>query len=318
MNSDAILFQALADPTRLRLLMLLREMELAVGELALVLGQSQPRISKHLKALLDCGLIERRKEGNWVFLGPGAPALVEPVFALLDQWANVHGRNPWFAADAARLTAINAERAAEAASYFRAHASDWDKLRALHVSVAEVDAAILRALGDHKPGRLIDIGTGTGTMLLLFADRADHMIGIDRSPEILRFGRVRLAEAGIANADLRQGDMNGLDLPSASADTVILHQVLHYARHPAAVIAEAGRLLAPGGCLLIVDVAPHEREDLRRDHAHARLGFSDEEVLGHLRTAGLDAEVADRLTGGDLAVTIWRARPAATRLRAVK
>lgn len=318
MHDDVILFQALSDPTRLRLLMLLREMELAVGELALVLGQSQPRISKHLKVLLDCGLIARRKEGNWVFLGLGAPALVEPLFALLDQWADVHGRNPWFAADAARLSAINAERAAEAASYFKAHASDWDKLRALHVPVQQVDAAILHALGEHRPGRLVDIGTGTGTMLLLFADRAEQMIGIDRSPEMLRFGRAKLVEAGIANAELRQGDMNGVDLPSGSADTVILHQVLHYARHPGAVIAEAARLLAPDGCLLVVDLAPHDHEALRRDHAHARLGFSDAEVLGHLRAAGLDGRVADHLTGGALTVTIWRATRSAARLRAVQ
>jgi ArsR family transcriptional regulator len=298
--------------------MLLREMELAVGELALVLGQSQPRISKHLKVLLDCGLIERRKEGNWVFLGLGQPVLVEPVFALLDQWAGVHGRNPWFAADAARLSAINAERAAEAASYFKAHAPEWDKLRALHVPVADVDAAIVHALGDHPIGRLVDIGTGTGTMLLLFADRAEHMIGIDRSPEMLRFGRAKLVEAGIHNAELRQGDMNGLGVESGSADTVILHQVLHYARHPAAVIAEAARLLAPDGCLLIVDVAPHEHEELRRDHAHARLGFSDTEVLGHLRAAGLKAQVAAHLTGGALTVTIWRATRSGARLRAVQ
>ena len=154
-------------------------------------------------------------------------------------------------------------------------------------------------------------------MIHLLADRADHMIGIDRSPEMLRFGRAKLLQSGITNAELRQGDMNALDLPSGSADTVILHQVLHYAHRPAAVIAEAARILKPTGKLIVVDVAPHEREELRREHAHARLGFSDEEVLEFMRAAHLNGRVVDHLTGGALTVTLWSAKPRPARLRAV-
>ncbi len=317
MKNEAALLQALSDPTRLRILLLLREMELAVGELAQVLAQSQPGISKHVKILLDRGLLARRKEGNWVFLNLGEPALVEPVFTLLERWAEVNGRSPWIVADAARLAAIKAERADEAARYFAAHAADWDKLRALHVPVAKVDRAILKAIGGMKPGRLVDLGSGTGTMLRLFAGRAEHMIGIDRSPEMLRYARSMLAEEGITNAELRQGDINGLDLPAGSANIVILHQVLHYAQHPAAFIAEAARLLAPGGRLLVVDLARHEREDLRKHHAHARLGFADEEVLAWFKAAGLAGQVADHLDGGALTVTIWSAEPDKKRLRVV-
>jgi ArsR family transcriptional regulator len=317
MQADTSLFQALSDPTRLRILLLLREMELAVGELAQVLAQSQPGISKHVKILLDCGLLMRRKEGNWVFLRLGEPALVQPVFALLERWAGVHGRSPWIAADAARLSAIKSERADDAARYFALHANEWDKLRALHVPVARVDKAILKALGGRQPGRLVDLGSGTGTMLRLFAGKADHMIGIDRSPEMLRYARAMLADEGIANAELRQGDINGLDLPAGSADTVILHQVLHYAQHPAAFIAEAARLLAPDGRLVVVDLARHEREDLRKHHAHARLGFADEEVLSWFKAAGLKGEVTDHLDGGALTVTIWSAQPDRKRLRVV-
>lgn len=317
MKQEAALFQALSDPTRLRIVLLLREMELAVGELAQVLAQSQPGISKHVKILLDCGLVARRKEGNWVFLSLGEPGLVQPVVSLLERWADVNGRSPWIAADAARLAAIKAERADEAARYFAAHAADWDELRALHVPVAKVDRAILKAIGGMEPARLVDLGSGTGTMLRLFAGRARHMIGIDRSPEMLRYARAMLAEEGIANAELRQGDINGLDLPADSADTVILHQVLHYAQHPAAFIAEAARVLAPGGRLLVVDLAPHEREDLRKHHAHARLGFADEEVLAWFKAAGLAGQVADHLGGGALTVTIWAAQPDEKRLRVV-
>lgn len=317
MNKETLLFQALSDSVRIRILYLLQEMELSVGELAQTLAQGQPKISKHLKVLIDCGLVGRRKEGNWVFLRLGAPELIDPVFALLDRWAEVHGRNPWLAADSARLTAINAERTTEAAAYFAAHAAEWDRLRALHVATEEVDEAILRAIGDHPLGELVDIGTGTGTMIQLLADRADYMIGIDRSPEMLRFGRAKLLQAGITNAELRQGDMNALDVPTGSADTVMLHQVLHYAQRPAAVIAEASRILKPTGKLIVVDVAPHDREELRREHAHARLGFDDGEVLEFMRTAHLNGRVVEHLVGGALTVTIWSAEPRASRLRAV-
>ena len=317
MQCDALLFQALSDPVRLRILHLLRAMELSVGELAQTLTQGQPKISRHVKVLIECGLVDRRKEGNWVFLRLGEPALVDPVFTLLDRWAEAHGSSPWLAADAARLTAINAERSAEAASYFAAHAAEWDRLRGLHVATQAVDEAILRAIGDHRVGRLVDIGTGTGTMLHLLADRADTMIGIDRSPDMLRFGRARLLQDRIAKAELRQGDMNALDLPTGSADTVVLHQVLHYAPRPASVIAEAARILKPNGKLIVVDVAPHDREDLRREHAHARLGFGDEEVLEYLRAAQLNGRVAAHLSGGALTVTVWCAEPRKARLRAV-
>lgn len=317
MNHDAVLFQALSDPVRLRILYLLREMELSVGELAQTLAQGQPKISRHLKQLIECGLLDRRKEGNWVFLRLGTPALVEPVFTLLDRWAEVHDRNPWLAADAARLTAINAERTAEAAAYFEAHAAEWDRLRSLHVATEDVDEAILRAIGDHRVGQLVDIGTGTGTMIHLLAERADHVIGIDRSPEMLRFGRAKLLQDDITNVELRQGDMNALDLPTGSADTVVLHQVLHYAHRPAGVIAEAARILKPTGKLIVVDVAPHDREELRRDHAHARLGFGDAEILEFMRAAGLDGKVVHHLAGGALTVTLWSAEPHPARLRAV-
>ena len=309
MNRDVILFHALADPIRLRTMALLRHMELSVGEIAQVLAQGQPAISKHLKILLDCGLASKRKEGNWAFLGLGEPGLVDPLFTLLDRWAHATDENEWIAADLARLAAINADRAEEAAHYFQARAADWDKLRSLHIPTAEVDEAILRALEDHHPGLLVDIGTGTGTMLMLFADRADHMIGIDRSPDMLRFARAKLAQAGIANAEIRQGDMNRLELPNASVDTVLLHQVLHYSRSPAIAIAEASRVLKPSGRLLVIDVAPHQLEDLRKDHAHVRLGFSDEEVLAHFAAAKLDGAVVDHLTGGHLTVTIWSGTP---------
>jgi ubiquinone/menaquinone biosynthesis C-methylase UbiE len=312
------IFAALADPTRLRIVMLLRAMELSVGELAQVLGQSQPRVSRHVKILIDAGLARRRREGSWVFLSLGARARTEPLFQLLDRWADADGgADPVFAADAARLAAVRADRAAAAERYFESHARDWDELRSLHIADSEVEAAIARALAERPIGRLIDIGTGTGRMLELFAPAADHAMGIDRSPEMLRLARVKLAQAGLDHAELRQGDMYALPLQSGAADTVIIHQVLHYAQHPQAAVAEAARLLGPGGRLLIVDFAPHEREELRTRDAHVRLGFPDEAVLSYLAEAGLDGRVVEHLEGGALTVTIWAGQRPAAKLKVV-
>jgi ArsR family transcriptional regulator len=216
-----------------------------------------------------------------------------------------------FAADRARLAAVRADRAEAAARYFAAHAAEWDQIRSLHVADAQVEAAIREALGDGPIGQLVDIGTGTGRMIELFGTAATRSIGIDRSTEMLRLARVKLEEAGIEAVSLRQGDMYALPLPDAEADVVLLHQVLHYAHSPAAAVAEGARLLRPGGRLLIIDFAPHEREELREAAQHARLGFADEAVVGWLAAAGLDGKVVRHLEGGELTVTLWAGiRPA--------
>lgn len=296
-------FQALADPTRLRILALLRLMELSVGELAQVLGQSQPRVSRHLRILADAGVLERRKEGSWVFLALGDVSIVAPLFALVDEWADAVTRAA-FASDAARTGSIRAERAEAANRYFSHHAGVWDQIRSLHVAESEVEQAIDRALGDRSLGRLVDIGTGTGRMIELFGPKAAQAIGIDRSSEMLRIARVKLAAAGISSS-LRQGDMYALPLADQSADSIIIHQVLHYAHSPAAAVAEAARVLSPGGALLVVDFAAHDREELRATDAHIRLGFDDESMTAWFATAGLSVDNIEHLGGGELTVTLW-------------
>ena len=306
-------FQALADPTRLRIMSLLRIMELSVGELAQVLGQSQPRVSRHLKILSDAGVLERRKEGSWVFLTLTDEERVAPMFALIDGWADA-ATQALFTSDAARTESIRADRAEAANRYFAGHADVWDQIRSLHVAESEVERAIDRALGRRPLGRLLDIGTGTGRMIELFAPRATHAIGIDRSSEMLRLARVKLEAAGI-NSSLRQGDMYALPLADHTADSVIIHQVLHYAHSPAAAIGEAARVLAPGGTLLVVDFAAHEREELRTTDAHIRLGFEDQAMAGWFAAAGLSLDQVEHLEGGELTVTLWRGVKAAERRR---
>lgn len=302
-------FQALADPTRLRIIALLRLMELSVGELAQVLGQSQPRVSRHLKILADAGVLERRKEGSWVFLTLAAAERVEPLFDLIDEWADAQTA-ALFASDAARTESIRGDRAEAANRYFAHHAETWDQIRSLHVAESEVERAIDRALPREPLGRLVDIGTGTGRMIELFGPRSSQAIGIDRSSEMLRLARVKLEAAGI-HSSLRQGDMYALPLVDQSADSVIIHQVLHYAHSPATAIAEAGRVLATGGTLLVVDFAAHEREELRERDAHIRLGFEDEVMAGWFAASGLEIDRVEHLKGGELTVTLWRGTKAA-------
>ncbi len=302
-------FQALADPTRLRILALLRLMELSVGELAQVLGQSQPRVSRHLKILSDAAVLERRKEGSWVFLTLADPERVAPMFELVDGWADAATR-AMFAADAARTETIRADRTEAANRYFAGHAEVWDQIRSLPVAESEVERAIDRTLGRRPLGRLVDIGTGTGRMIELFGPRSSQSVGIDRSSEMLRLARVKLESAGISSS-LRQGDMYALPLADHSADSVIIHQVLHYAHSPATAIAEAARVLAPGGTLLVVDFAAHEREELRERDAHIRLGFDDEVMGSWFAAAGLELDRVQHLKGGELTVTLWRGVKAA-------
>ncbi len=300
----ADLFQSLADPTRLRILALLARMELSVGELAQLLEQSQPRVSRHVRILADAGIIDRRKEGSWVFLAISDDGRTQKLLDAMGAWTDSPSAAV-FEEDSARLDAVRADRAEAAERYFAAHAEVWDSIRSLHVSESEVERAIGRALGSRNLGTLVDIGTGTGRMIELFGPRSAEAIGIDRSSEMLRLARVKLESAGVRSS-LRQGDMYALPLADDVADSVIIHQVLHYAHAPADAIAEAARVLAPGGTLLVIDFAAHDREELRSSDAHLRLGFADDAMAGWYSAAGLEIDRIEHLEGGELTVTLWR------------
>ncbi|MBV7266091.1 ArsR/SmtB family transcription factor [Erythrobacter ani] len=305
------IFKALADPTRLRIAQLLGTMELAVGELAQVLGQSQPRVSRHVGILCDAGLAERRREGSWVFLrstsGSGSSdAIVAAVERLL---ATAERENAEFAelceADRQKLAAIRNSREESAEGYFARHASDWDDLRALHSSDAQVEKKLAEALGDAPLGAVLDIGTGTGRMAEFFADKAEHVVALDKNLEMLRVARAKLQHLPTAQIELVQGDFSDLPFPAASFDTVLLHQVLHFAQDPALPLSEAARVTRAGGRIAIVDFASHDREELRTRHQHSRLGFSDSQMRDLLRSSGFSAREPVALEGGELIVKIW-------------
>jgi ArsR family transcriptional regulator len=308
------IFRALGDPSRLRILLLVRGLDLAVGEIARVLQQSQPRVSRHLKILAEAGLVTRVKEGAWVFVRLGPAATTAPVLALVDARAAAlnNAADPG-AEDRARLAVVRAERRAAVEAWFNEHAAEWEQERSLHSREAGVEAAIIAALGGPGMplGDLVDVGTGTGRMIELLGRRASSALGIDRSPEMLRIARNRLDAAGLDGARVQAGDMYALPLPEAACDTIVLHQVLHFADDPAAVLREAARVLRPGGRLLVVDLMPHDREVLRDERRHLRLGFAEQAVLGWLGDTGLQGAVAARLPGQvatELGVTLWIGR----------
>lgn len=315
------LLRALADPTRLRMMRLLAHMELAVGELAQVLGQSQPRVSRHIRILCDAGLAKRRKEGSWVFLNSAiGEGRSDPLAGAAGQLLAVAElADPDFAArcsdDRRHLAAIRAARETTAASYFARHAEQWDTLRALHSDDGAVEDALLNAIGADRLGSVLDVGTGTGRIAELIAASAQHVTAFDKSPEMLRVARARLQHLPGERVALAQGDFSALPFADASFDTVLFHQVLHYAQEPEAVLAEAARVTRAGGRIAIADFAAHEHEDLRRLHAHARLGFGEAQMAALLNHAGFDPAPARALPGSELTVMIWtgiRRAPSAT------
>ena len=305
MQKTQDIFAALADPTRARILLLVRDLQLSVGELADILDQSQPRVSRHVRILAEARLVRRHKEGAWVFVGPGDRTLVEPVFTLIQA---VAGEVDPIAAERTRLAQVRADRQQRIDQWFEANAGEWDLLRRMGGDDAAVEQALTQAAGRPSVGRLLDIGTGTGRILELLAGAADAATGVDRSPEMLRIARGKLAAAGNQKADLLQADMRALPFPDAAFDTVTMHHVLHFADNPAAVLAEAARVVAPGGKLLVVDYAAHDREELRSRSQHSRLGFDEQALAGLFTQAGLVPHLLSAHPGPELCVKLWEGR----------
>lgn len=304
------IIKALADPTRLRIMRLLAAMELAVGELAQVLEQSQPRVSRHVGILCDAGLAERRREGSWVFLH--TPSIAEDnalLDAIIHLLATAEREDAGFARqcleDRRQLAAIRAAREETAQAYFTRHAGEWDELRQLHSSDAQVEKALVEALAEANLGDLLDIGTGTGRIAELLAEDASKVTALDKSLEMLKLARAKLQHLPAGKAELVPGDFTDLPFAEAQFDTVVLHQVLHFIQEPELVLQEAARVTRPGGRIAIVDFAAHNHEELRTRYAHARLGFADNQIKQMLRDAGYTAKAPVALEGGELVVKIW-------------
>ncbi len=311
MSFEALLagLEAAGEVTRLRLIGLLCEAELTVSELVAILGQSQPRVSRHLKLLVEAGLAERQREGAWAFyrLADQSGAFARALIARIDP------ADATLAADRARLALAREARRKQAAAYFAERAADWDSIRVLHAPEERVEAAILAMIGDKPIRALLDLGTGTGRMLELVAPLAERAVGVDQSPAMLALARSRIDQSGLRNVQLRQGDIYAPPVERDGYDLVVIHQVLHFLDDPARALSEAARALRPGGRLLAVDFAAHGEEYLREHYAHRRLGFTTEEIETFLTEAGL-CPVETRLVApqagepGKLTVALWLAR----------
>lgn len=301
--------RASGEPTRLRILALLAQGELSVSELTRILGQSQPRISRHLKLLCDAGLVMRLPEGTFVFyrlvddgMSGGLACAITKLLPKADATLQL---------DYARLVEARQERARLAAEYFSKNAPEWDRLRSLHVSEEAVEEAVRQILGPRPVAHALDLGTGTGRTLLLLRGIAERATGIDFNREMLAIARSNLESAGLNNFHVRLAEVHNLPLPDCCADLVTVHQVLHYLDNPAAAIREAARVLRMDGRLLIVDFAPHGIEQLRDAHAHRRLGFPEQEVTAWCAAAGLSMAEVRHLppsSAQGLTVSIWLAQ----------
>ena len=301
--------EAAGEGTRLRILCLLAEAELTVSELVAILGQSQPRVSRHLRLLVEAGLAARQREGAWAF------------FRLADDEGGQFARDVvrrldpadrMLNADRGRLEVAREARRKQAAAYFAEQAADWDRIRALHAPDERVEAALLAMVGDQPFRNLLDLGTGTGRMLELFAPRAVRAVGVDQSAAMLALARSRIDQAGLRNVQLRQGDLYAPPVERDGYDLVVIHQVLHFLDDPARALKEAARALQPGGRLVVVDFDAHDQEFLRADFAHRRLGFALSEIEAFLIEAGLAAARSKRVPpaageAGKLTVALWLA-----------
>jgi demethylmenaquinone methyltransferase/2-methoxy-6-polyprenyl-1,4-benzoquinol methylase/ArsR family transcriptional regulator len=300
--------EAAGEETRLRILCLLDKAELTVSEIVAILGQSQPRVSRHLKLLTEAGLAERQREGAWAFfrLADSGGEFARDLVRRLDL------ADPVLAADRARLEVAREARRRQAAAYFAEQATDWDRIRALHASEERVEAALLALIGERPFRSLLDLGTGTGRMLELLAPRAVRAVGVDQSAAMLALARSRIDQAALRNVQLRQGDVYAPPVERDGYDLIVIHQVLHFLDDPARALVEAARALAPSGRLVVVDFDAHTQEFLQTDYAHRRLGFPLAEIEGFLTEAGLTAAQSRRVPpapgeSGKLTVALWLA-----------
>ena len=301
--------KAAGETTRLRLLALLDSAELTVTDLVDILEQSQPRISRHLKLLVEAGLAERFQEGTWAYfrtVNRGlARKFLDAVLLPLD------GSDEQLAADVAKLEAIKADRARRADAYFAENAENWNKLRSLHVAEDQVESELLDMALAANPRTVLDLGTGTGRMLQLFAPHIERGMGIDMSPDMLSLARSALSTPETSHVQVRRGDIYNLE-GEAEYDLILFHLVLHFLEEPDLAISAASKLLSDRGRMLIVDFAPHDLEFLQKEHAHRRLGIANQQMHRWFSDAGLaieDVRTLKPIEDGDdmLTVQLWLA-----------
>jgi len=297
--------RAAAEPTRLRIIALCGHAELSVTELVMILGQTQPRVSRHLKLLVEGGLLQRNKEGNRAYYRLSTEAEGADLARMLNDL--IPGEDEVHALDLSRLSSVKADRVRYAESFLDPYSQEIIELRGMWPPDEVIDKCILALLKDRSIQNLLDLGTGAGRILRTIAPFVVKGTGIDNSLEMLSIARARLDQDGIKNCQVRAGDMYRLPFKKNSFDLITINSLLRYADEPKKVIAEAARVLEKKGALLIVDLAAHDLSALRDEYGHSWLGFSEAEMVEMLSEENLTVDRVKHIDGQKLSVCIWLA-----------
>ena len=292
MSADFLqkIFRTLGDPTRVRILLLLEREELSVGELMDVLGMAQSRVSRHLGILREAGLVRDRRDGTYAlykFVSPDEPAWS-------DAWALARATlsdDPATDRDQAKLARVLAAREGRERSFFDSVGGEWDALR----KVWGDELLRARALTRLVPSglKVADVGTGTGILALELAAIGCQVVAIDSSEAMLEAAARKLEDAGCDTVALRQAEASDLPLADGEVDAAFAHMVLQYLEEPDAAIREMARVVRPGGRVVLIDFAAHDRAWMRAELGVRHMGFSPDAIEGWLAAAGLEAVEVD-------------------------
>lgn len=293
-------FKALSDPCRLRLMAILLRGEFTVQELTVIIDTGQSRISHHLKTLAEAGLIRAKRQGTWSYYSVDDSNRFFSAFRpfLLEEFDSL----PEHSADLAAIAAVFEQRRRRNLDFFDRHARQWDELVRTILPLPEYGRKLLGLLP--SAGTLLEIGIGTGTLLMELAATANSVVGVDHSPAMLEEARLRLAASGVDNVELRLGEMAHLPIQDGTVDGIVLNMVLHHAADPQTVLQETSRALKAKGILLIADLARHDREMAREQLADQWLGFEEDELSGWLREAGYNLVSAEPVIGHGVQGTV--------------
>ena len=279
MASIVKILRVVADPNRLRILLLLRGEELSVAELQEILAMGQSTISTHLSQLKQAGLVEDRRTGKSNLYRP-APAEGSPLDEILSRAAK---EIPEAAADQSSMRRVVKKRQDKMRSFFDSVAGRLGKDYVPGKSWKSVAEALLRLM---PPLVIADLGAGEGAFALLLAERAKKVIAVDTSAKMIEVGREQALRHGVKNVEFRLGDMEEIPIEDASVDLVFFSQSLHHALHPERAVSEAWRILQPGGRVILLDLVKHRFEEARELYADEWLGFSESEMESMLDKAG--------------------------------
>jgi len=280
-------FKALSDPTRLRLMNILDRFELNVNEIVSVVDMIQSGVSRHLRILLEAGLLLSRKEGSYIYYSADQAGAGRPVIKLACSRVQT---DPLFSADLVRAEQCITLRQNRAKRFFKTVAPQWDRLKKEVLGDFDLNSLFETQIGDARV--VADLGCGTGEMLSRLLGRGPMaLIGVDSSPEMLEQARIRLPER--SDLELRLGELENLPMRDREVDAAVMSMVLYHIYEPEKSIHEVFRVLKPGGFFLLADFMSHNREEIREIIGGSWLGFKKTKIKEWLTASGLTLKRAE-------------------------